>query len=245
MADLATRPNTAVITVNPVPDPMYQSLLREVKGLAASITGAVVDSPEAVVRITADANLASKVASGIEALRKKYKDPIIQHGREIDTAFKVLSDPLDKAKGDAATKIRSYNDEQRRKQAIIDADNARKAREAIELQHMIDEENEKLRAQQTVDQDTGEVSGPDLIAPEPPPVFTPPAPVIQKAATVTGSATEKMVARWKIIDFKLLPDEYKLPNEKALNAVTKAGVSKIPGVEIWMEPEVSFRAKRS
>jgi hypothetical protein len=63
--------------------------------------------------------------------------------------------------------------------------------------------------------------------------------VVQKAE---GESTRKI---WKarVIDFAKLPDMYKLPNEKALNAmaVSIKGPSNIPGVEFYFESVLSVR----
>lgn len=66
------------------------------------------------------------------------------------------------------------------------------------------------------------------------------APV--KIEKTEGESTRKV---WKarVIDFKKLPDTYKLPNEKALNAMATSikGPSNIPGVEFYTESVLSVR----
>lgn len=65
------------------------------------------------------------------------------------------------------------------------------------------------------------------------------APVTQK---IKGEST-KSVWRIRVTDFSKLPDEYKVPNEKALNAVAQAtkGAISIPGTEIYEEKTLSIR----
>lgn len=67
------------------------------------------------------------------------------------------------------------------------------------------------------------------------------------SAPVTVEKTEGESTRkiWKarVIDFAKLPDAFKLPNEKALNAMatTTKGPSNIPGVEFYTESVLSVR----
>lgn len=254
---------TAIVKIDPRQDETYLALKSQIGDLCRCINAAVVDSPTAVMNLTKDVNIGRGLLTAVDKQRTADKAKILEYGRAIDGYYKALSDPLtalvDNRTGIAAQKILKFNneqrekqrkaeEEQREKQRLIDAENARKAREATELQAMIDEENEKLRAQQTIDAE-GTIVGPDLIEPEPEPEYIPPAPIapvdepVGKVVNDFGSATEKMVARVEVIDFATLPDQWKLPNDKALNAAVKAGVRDIPGTRIWMEPEIQFRAK--
>jgi hypothetical protein len=48
-----------------------------------------------------------------------------------------------------------------------------------------------------------------------------------------GSATTRQVWTFRIVDPSLVPDEYKVIDEKKIAAVVKAGIRHIPGVEIY------------
>jgi len=255
---------TAIVKIDPRQDETYLALKSQIGDLCRCINAAVVDSPTAVMNLTKDVNIGRGLLTAVDKQRTADKAKILEYGRAIDGYYKALSDPLtalvDNRTGIAAQKILKYNneqrerqrkaeEEQRKKQRLIDAENSRTAREAAELQALIEEENEKLRAQQTIDKDTGEIVGPTLIEQEPEPEYIPPAtidPVVEpvgKASTDFGSSTERMVARVEVTDFAKLPDQWKITNEKALNAAVKAGIRDIPGTRIWMEPEIQFRAK--
>jgi len=239
------------IRINPADDPKYIALRKEIEDMCAYIGRCVVDSPTAVKRITEDVNLAQKVAAKVEALRKEYKDPLNKYGKDIDAVFKDLSSPISDARGSAADKIKEFNRQQREKQRLIDEENARRAREAAELQRLIDEENERLRQEaedtgsRTVDEEgtiTEQVPI-EYIQPEPEPELLTPEPTVSKVATDLGSATEKMVPRFKLVDIKSVPVNLLLLNEKAVNGLLKAGIRDIEGLEIWEEPEIDFRRK--
>jgi len=236
---------TAVVTVqiSPTKDAKYLVLKTEVDALCLSITNMVVDSIGKVGLITQDVNLAQQTANAIEKLRKEYKDPLVQYGKQIDAAFKPLSVPIENARLVASKKIIDYNNIQRAEQARITAENVKRAQEAAELQRLINEENERLRAQQQVDEETGEVTGPDLIEAIPEPVYVTPAPIVQKVITDLGSTTEKMVPKFRLVDITKVPASHLLLNERTVKAVLSGGVREIPGLEIWEEPDVSFRSK--
>jgi len=67
--------------------------------------------------------------------------------------------------------------------------------------------------------------------------------VVVKAFTDFGTSSEKMVAKWELVNFTELSDDWKLLNEKGISAAVKSGVKAIKGLRIWEEQEVSFRSK--
>jgi len=71
-------------------------------------------------------------------------------------------------------------------------------------------------------------------------------PVLQSnVAKISGTYIKKT---WKsrIVDFKAMPDEYKLPNEKALNGLAQAtcGTMVIAGVEFYQEEQLITRGDK-
>ena len=119
----------------------------------------------------------------------------------------------------------------------------KQAQEAAELQRLIDEENERIRAKQQVDEETGEVTGPDLIEASPKPVFVAPLPVVTKVMTDQGSSDVKMVPKFLLTDIAKVPTYLLALNEGAVKSLLKAGVRQIDGLDIWEEPDVSWRSK--
>jgi hypothetical protein len=59
-----------------------------------------------------------------------------------------------------------------------------------------------------------------------------------------GSATTRQVWTFKIVDPSLVPDEYKMIDEKKIAAVVKAGVRSIPGVEIYPTSSLVVTGRR-
>jgi len=71
------------------------------------------------------------------------------------------------------------------------------------------------------------------------------APEIKKVSTEQGTSGQRDTWTYEIIDFKAMPDEYKLPNTSALNAFAKStkGMRQIPGVRIFNNPVIVVRPK--
>jgi len=231
------------VNISPATDPKYDMLKDQIVGLTKSIAMLPVETEEDVGKVNTEVNIGRKLSSQIESLRKEYKNPLIQYGRQIDQAFKELSDPIAAAEKVAKDKVLAFHKVQAEAAERIRQENLRKIREQAEMQRLIDEENERLRQEQTVDQETGEVTGPELMGPEPEPELVAPVSVLEKVASDHGSSTVKMVGKWKVADFAKVPDTYKIINEKMINNMVRDGCREIPGVEIWEEPDVSFRAK--
>jgi len=59
-----------------------------------------------------------------------------------------------------------------------------------------------------------------------------------------GSASTRQVWTFKIVDPSLVPDEYKLIDEKKIAAVVKAGIRQIPGVEIYSTSSLVVTGRR-
>jgi len=248
----ATPKMRALVNINPLLDPNYLKLQTEITNICEYIKTAVLITPEDVSHLTEDVNLAQQVAKKCEILRKGYKDPLTQYGKKIEADFKLLTDPIADARENAGANIKKYNEQQREIQRLIDAENLRVAQEAARLQQEIDDENARLIAEaeaagkREIVEDTGEIiehEPVELIEQEPEPVYISHAPVIHKAQTATGSATENMVAKFKLVDISKVPENLVLLDEKAVRAQLKAGVRSIEGLEIWEEPEVAFRSK--
>lgn len=76
---------------------------------------------------------------------------------------------------------------------------------------------------------------------EAPPVVIP-MPTIQAPPktlhTASGSITTRTVWKHEVIDFGLLPEEYKIADDVKLGKVVRAGVREIPGVRIYEEMAV-------
>jgi len=217
---------TATLVINPRGDAKFKALREEVAEIGVYIVKATVDSQDSVKRVTEDLALISTLSKNIEAERRKHTDPLNGHVHSINDLFKTLSEPLDNAFRAGKGKILAYNKEQEK----IHLEAELKARAAASAQAALDTVRQ-------VDSASGEIT------------FAPaslPAPVIPEAPSTTvrtgvGTSSQRMTPKCKVIDFKQLPDEYKMANTTLLNHVVTAGMRAIPGVEIWLEPSLQIR----
>lgn len=155
-----------------------------------------------------------KLLRDIEKGRKdaiKEQDEFV---RGVNSFCKTFKDSLGEIERIKKTKISDYGwqkELERRKKEKEAQEEARK------LQGKIDAEAEKIGVE--------------------PPQIEAPAPVIKKENVVrTESGTSAHLrTEWKmteIIDFSLVPDEYKELNESKARAAIKAGIREIPGLKI-------------
>jgi len=56
-----------------------------------------------------------------------------------------------------------------------------------------------------------------------------------------GTTSTRKVKKWKMIDFKKLPDEYKIADEVLLNKLVRGGKTDIPGIEIYEDEVLAVR----
>ena len=153
----------------------------------------------------------------IEAKRKEFVSPIQEHLRAINDAFKTLTEPLLLADQITRTKVLGYNQEQER---------IRQEQEEINRLRMEAAEKEmELK---------GELSEPVGL------VETTPEPPKHYHADM-GTATTKKIKKWEVVDFALVPDEYKMPDAVKIGKVVRAGIPTISGIRIWDEEILEVR----
>lgn len=194
-------------------------------------------------------------AKMIEAKRKELKDPITKWGKEIDTYFKTLSEPIAAARKLVEPKILAWKEAEQRR---IDEENARVAAEVARQQEIenerqrkiADEAAEKLReAEAAGNEEEARRAGIELaVASEVRTVQHNLPPAEQEKTIRAAGATASMRSTWKatVVDPMEVPREYLMVNEKAINeAVRKAGDPStlvIPGVAIEEVKSLAVKA---
>lgn len=70
-----------------------------------------------------------------------------------------------------------------------------------------------------------------------------PAPVEQPKTTFNsiGAVSAKKVWTWKISDINKVPREHMILDEKKINALVRAGIRDIPGIEIYQQEKLAVR----
>ena len=59
-----------------------------------------------------------------------------------------------------------------------------------------------------------------------------------------GSLGTMTLRKWAVVDFSLVPDEYKLPDAVKIGRVVRAGIASIPGIKIWEEITLRVDTKK-
>ena len=183
----------------------------------------IVDDASNVVAAT----LLSQVTSTrkrIDALKKRWLDPLNQQVKLIRDDFTAMAAPAAEAEQILRGKVQVYY---REKQEAA-------RREEERLRKLAEKRQERAVAK-------AEAKG------EEPPAMDIPMPSVAAPAkttrTETGAAvTMRKVWKWRVLDEAQIPREYFVLDEKKLNAVVKAGLRQIPGVEIYESEEVQVRS---
>ena len=212
----------AIVNISPNKDSAAQALYQEGLGLLRLAQGREVRNDKDVALVTDDLAVIGSMVKKLGELRKKYEAPFKEHLATFRATFESFIAPLVDAERINKGKWGTYR-------RAVEAAKAR-AEETNRLA-------EDVARRQAEDSGTGEIT-----------VNTEPVPVPETANTIrsnvsTGSAYK--TPKYRVVDFKLLPDEYKLPDAGKLTRVIKAakGQIQIPGVEITFEDVLSVRSK--
>lgn len=231
-----------------------------------------MSNKESNINVTINTADEKKKYSDVPALLKKAELTISTQGeyelantvlkevktryKELDTQRKDITQPLDAAKSNVMELFRSPLDllkkaEEKIKNLMVgySTEQERKAREAqLALQKIADAEAEKERKKLEAKIERAKASGKEEKAEElgiqKEMVVPIDVPVVAAAIETPKGLSYKDKFTGEVVDFKVLPDEYKIPNQKALDAIIQAtkGAISIPGVKIHSEKIVSSRS---
>lgn len=211
---------TALVRIAPDKDAGYIKLLAETTKLLEYSNKLVIKGIDDKKAATNDLIIMGDLGKEIEAVKKEWLGPIDEHRKTVFDMFRQLTDPLAQAVRQTKTAMLLYDREQERIRLELE-EIARKERELEEAKARA--ENRAPVEVQTVaipEQDTG------------------------RTRAELGLASTVTTYRANVVDFKLLSDDYKLPDMAKLNRVVNAAKGKIeiPGVKI--EPEYNLRTNR-
>lgn len=163
----------------------------------------------------------SKLKKAMESKRKTYLDPLKASMDAIRDTYDYLMIPVLEADKIIRAKMTAYDAEQRRIRAEQEGIN-RKRQEAAEAE---------LRLKGKVTEPVNLVE----VASEP----------TKSVSTDIGSSGLTDHWKYEIIDFALLPDEYKVVDSSMLNAVAKKhhDQKQVPGVRFYNEPFITVRPR--
>lgn len=167
-------------------------------------------------------SVAAEVLAEVDWVMKRAENerleagrPYREHSDAISTEFNELTSPLTGVKERLQEEIDAY---QEKKQEEVEKERKRQEKLAQRRQ---ERENKKAERQ-----------GRDPIIHTPPDI--PDADTTIKLSG-GGQIQGKRVRKYRVVDFKKLPDKYKQENKGELNKAAKGGVEKVPGVEFYYD----------
>ncbi len=210
---------TAIVKVKPEVDEAVIALQRECAKLLVWAEIRTVATNDDVVAATDDLSGLANLKKAIEGKRKEYTIPLDDHKKVIMDFFKRLTEPLDQADKITRDKILTYRREVDRKRQEVEAIEQAK----LELARR----EEALTGEHTVDLTSIE-------KPEAAPTHV---------YTETGALGTITTWKFEVIDFPMLPDEYKMVDAVKLGKVVRAGLRTISGVRIYSEESLRISPK--
>ena len=211
---------TAIIQVRPQGDLAVTKLYAEAVRLEHYATALIIASDSDVLISTHDLSIMAGLKKAIEEKRKEYIQPINDHLKAINEVFKDFTQPLvnaDKVTRDKILRYRAEQERQRREQEEINRLRMEAAKKEMELK--------------------GELSEPvDLVEVAP--------PMRNHFRTDMGTLGTMAVHKWEVIDFSLVPDQYKIIDATKVGKVVRAGLRSIPGIHIYSEETLRVTPKK-
>jgi len=213
------RIETALIQIRPDTDEKVVSLYQEAVKLQQYAEVRVIQSDSDIKVATDDLSIIAKLKKAIEEKRKEYISPINEHLKSVNDAFKQFTEPLIQADTITRQKVLSYRKEQER---------IRQEQERInQLRLEAAQAEMKLKGELTETVELVDVK--------------PEAPRHYRAEMgVLGTAK---VAKFELVDFSLVPNEYKMLDSVKVGRVVRAGLRNIPGLRIWEEKSLRVTIK--
>lgn len=178
----------------------------------------VVKTIEDIKIATDDLTIIARLKKAIAEKKKEFLKPHQETIRAINDNYNFWMEPVETADKITRDKILAFNserEERRRKEEEINRKRMEAAQEEMEL--------------------TGELSeSVNLIE------VTPEVKRISTEMGTTGMAT---IWKFDVLDFALVPDEYKIIDASKVGKVVRAGLRTIPGIRIYSEQSLRVTTK--
>ncbi|MFA5377585.1 MAG: hypothetical protein WC455_17675 [Dehalococcoidia bacterium] len=200
--------------------PKFDDYRTEAVRIAAEAKALTVQDQESLNIAVMLGGNAKKIGKAIDVQRKGIILEPSEFVKGVNGICKAITDQLDEAERTAKGKINQYQ--------------ARVLMEQRERQKKADEEARNL--QEAVNKEAKEkgIEAPVVVA-----------PVVQSAPKVTrtesGSASQRKVWSFEIVDGDKIPREYLIIESQKIRDAIKMGVREIPGVRIFEETKTIFR----
>ncbi len=214
--------NRALIHIDPESDPRVVALYQEALHLQELAEAREIITNDDLKPATEDLAAIAHLMKALTERKAEFVTPVRRYLGAFQDAFKTLFAPIEAADRITRDKMKTFR-----------ADQQRKIDEAAQL------DADKLAvAQREAALHQGEITV-DLT-----PVEAPPA-VPQRVHTEIGTAGQRDNWKYEVVDFALLPNEYKMPDASLLNATAKRhhDQKEVPGVRFYNEPTTTMRTR--
>lgn len=219
---LETAAAETAVALRPGEDLEAHGYFEEAEKLLEYATALVITTDEIVKGATNDLSIISTLKKAMDGKRKSLLEPLKAEMDAIRETYNYLMAPVLEADKITRGKILAYRQEQERKRQEAE-DIARMEREAAERKAAL----------------TGE----PVVTPEP----------VEKMAespdhyrSEMGTLGKAMLHKWEVIDFSLVPDNYKKIDAGGVTNAVKASKGKIviPGIKVWSEESLRVTTKK-
>jgi len=210
----------AIVQIAPQSDAGVAALVDNIGALLEYAKTCTVNSQAAVTTATADLVIVANLKKQVATKREEYTRPLMTHLDTVRGTFKTIEGPLLEADKILREKVLAYQAEVKRK-----ADEALRIAEA---ERKLAEEKAALNGTPVAEVTTVAVEQPH-----------------PTTRGELGDSGQAMITKWEVVDFALVPDDYKMIDVGILTPVVKASKGKIqiPGIRIWQEPTLAIRRK--
>jgi len=213
---------TALIKVAPSNDADVMSFHNKALRLKEYADRRVIATVEDMKSATNDLSIIAKVKNGMEKKRKDYLSPFQDHVKETNEAYKSLIEPIESADKTTRSKILAYQAEQER---------IRQEQEEINRMRLEAAQKEAALHNGEITESVNLVE----VMPEAP----------RRVSTDMGTVGQRENWKYEVLNFTLLPDEYKVADHTMLNDIAKKhhDQKQIPGVRFYNEPILAVRTR--
>jgi hypothetical protein len=191
----------------------------------------------------------------VEKARKELVDPLNLKVKEVNSAFRPITDRIEKAEDNVKEALLDWRRRERDRiaaeQERVRRENEERYREAAEkvakqTAAVIETTVEQAKAAGFTEEEADELAaleGADVVAAAPAPLReVAPAPVANTTKATLGAAVGRMVWRFEVTDEFLVPRGYLVVDEPTIRRAINRGVRDIPGVRIFQEEQIAGRS---
>ena len=212
---------STALTLRPGADVEIINYYNEALQLLEYAEGRVIKTLDDNKSANDDLSIITKLKKAMDGKRKEYLEPLKVQTEAIRDTYNFLMAPVLEADKITREKMLAYDAEQRRIRAEEEEINRKRMEAAEQEMKLKGELSESVNLVKVTQEPAKSVS--------------------------TEMGTTGMVDHWKyeVVDFALLPDEYKVVDGSLLTAVAKKHHDQkpIPGVRFYNEPFIAVRAR--